>query len=52
MVDIHSHVVWGLDDGATCMEQSLGMLKAAAESNWSLRKYLSMRTGLAFLKIQ
>ena len=23
MVDIHSHIVWGLDDGATDMEQSL-----------------------------
>ena len=32
MVDIHSHVVWGLDDGATAMEQSLDMLRAAAES--------------------
>jgi protein-tyrosine phosphatase len=32
MIDIHSHVVWGLDDGATTMEQSLDMLRAAAES--------------------
>jgi protein-tyrosine phosphatase len=32
MIDIHSHVVWGLDDGATDMEQSLAMLRAAAES--------------------
>jgi protein-tyrosine phosphatase len=32
MVDIHSHIVWGLDDGATNMEQSLRMLRAAAES--------------------
>ena len=32
MVDIHSHVVWGLDDGATTMEQSLDMLRAAAGS--------------------
>jgi protein-tyrosine phosphatase len=32
MVDIHSHVVWGLDDGATGMEQSLDMLRGAAES--------------------
>src|ERR1017187_344250 len=32
MVDIHSHVVWGLDDGATDMEQSLAMLRAAADS--------------------
>lgn len=35
MIDIHSHVVWGLDDGATDMEQSLGMLRAAAESGTS-----------------
>ena len=32
MIDIHSHVVWGLDDGATSMEQSLSMLRAAANS--------------------
>jgi protein-tyrosine phosphatase len=32
MIDIHSHVVWGLDDGATDMEQSLSMLRAAANS--------------------
>src|SRR5207245_4979529 len=32
MVDIHSHIVWGLDDGASGMEQSLSMLRAAAES--------------------
>ena len=32
MVDIHSHVVWGLDDGATDIEQSLSMLRAAAAS--------------------
>jgi protein-tyrosine phosphatase len=32
MIDIHSHVVWGLDDGAADMEQSLVMLRAAAES--------------------
>ena len=30
MIDIHSHVVWGLDDGATDIEQSLSMLRAAA----------------------
>ena len=32
MIDIHSHVVWGLDDGATGVEQSLSMLRAAADS--------------------
>jgi protein-tyrosine phosphatase len=32
MIDIHSHVVWGLDDGAADMETSLVMLRAAAES--------------------
>src|SRR5664279_5069009 len=35
MVDIHSHVVWGLDDGARDVEQSLGMLRAAAENGTS-----------------
>jgi len=32
MIDIHSHVVWGLDDGATDMQQSLSILRGAAES--------------------
>src|SRR5215467_4398935 len=32
MVDIHSHILWGLDDGAETFEESLAMLKLAAES--------------------
>ena len=32
MVDIHSHVLWGLDDGARSFEQSLEMLRISAES--------------------
>src|SRR6266567_2776518 len=32
MVDIHSHMLWGLDDGAESLEESLAMLKLAAES--------------------
>jgi len=32
MVDIHSHILWGLDDGAETLDQSLAMLKIAAES--------------------
>ena len=32
MVDIHSHVLYGLDDGARTLEDSLGMLRMAAES--------------------
>jgi protein-tyrosine phosphatase len=32
MIDIHSHFVWGLDDGATGIEQSLCMLRSAAAS--------------------
>ena len=31
MIDIHSHVLWGMDDGADTMEESLAMLKMAAE---------------------
>ena len=30
MVDIHSHILWGLDDGAETLEESVAMLKAAA----------------------
>lgn len=32
MIDIHSHILWGLDDGAQCLEDSVGMLKLAAEA--------------------
>jgi protein-tyrosine phosphatase len=32
MVDIHSHVLWGMDDGAPTPEISLEMLRMAAES--------------------
>jgi len=32
LVDIHSHVLYGLDDGARTLEDSLGMLRMAAES--------------------
>jgi len=31
MVDIHSHILWGLDDGARTLEQSLSMLGIAAK---------------------
>jgi protein-tyrosine phosphatase len=30
VIDIHSHVLWGIDDGATAIEESLEMLDAAA----------------------
>lgn len=29
MIDIHSHIVWGLDDGAASIEDSLAMLSTA-----------------------
>jgi protein-tyrosine phosphatase len=32
MVDIHSHILWGVDDGAGTFEDSLAMLRIAAES--------------------
>lgn len=32
MVDIHSHVLWGMDDGAPTMDVSLEMLRIAAEA--------------------
>jgi protein-tyrosine phosphatase len=31
-VDIHSHILWGLDDGAKDFEMSVAMLRIAAES--------------------
>jgi protein-tyrosine phosphatase len=31
MIDIHSHVVWELDDGASSIEDSLAMLRTASE---------------------
>src|ERR1035438_7937076 len=32
MVDIHSHILWGLDDGARTLEQSLAMMQIAGAS--------------------
>jgi protein-tyrosine phosphatase len=32
MVDIHSHILWGLDDGSDSRETSLTMLKIAADA--------------------
>jgi len=32
MVDIHSHILYGLDDGARTLEESLAMVRLAAES--------------------
>ena len=32
MVDIHSHILHGLDDGAHTREESLAMVRLAAES--------------------
>jgi protein-tyrosine phosphatase len=32
MVDIHSHILWGLDDGSDALETSIQMLKIAAEA--------------------
>jgi protein-tyrosine phosphatase len=34
-VDIHSHILWGLDDGAKDLDLSLEMLRIAAESGTS-----------------
>src|SRR5260370_24492079 len=31
-VDIHSHILWGVDDGARDLDMSLEMLRIAAES--------------------
>jgi protein-tyrosine phosphatase len=32
MVDIHSHILWGLDDGARSLEASVAMVEMAAEA--------------------
>ena len=32
MVDIHTHVLWGLDDGAATLDDSLAMLRLAAQT--------------------
>jgi protein-tyrosine phosphatase len=35
MIDIHHHLLWGMDDGATNMETSVAMAKVAAEDGIS-----------------
>jgi protein-tyrosine phosphatase len=32
LIDIHCHILWGLDDGARSLEDSVGMLKLAADA--------------------
>jgi protein-tyrosine phosphatase len=32
MIDIHSHILWGVDDGARTLEESVAMLQMARES--------------------
>jgi protein-tyrosine phosphatase len=32
LIDVHTHILWGLDDGAKTRDDSLAMLKMAAES--------------------
>jgi protein-tyrosine phosphatase len=32
MVDIHSHILWGLDDGAKTLEDSVAMVRMAAQA--------------------
>ncbi len=32
MIDIHSHILWGLDDGPRTVDESVSMLQLAAES--------------------
>jgi hypothetical protein len=31
LIDVHSHVLWGLDDGSVSIEDSLAMLRSASE---------------------
>jgi protein-tyrosine phosphatase len=29
VIDVHTHILWGLDDGARSLEESLGIARAA-----------------------
>ena len=33
-IDLHTHIAYGLDDGATDLEETLGFLQKAKEQNY------------------
>lgn len=38
MIDIHSHVLWGMDDGAVTLDESLAMARMAFEHGTTGRR--------------
>ena len=52
MIDIHHHLLWGMDDGASSMETSVAMAKMAAADGIRISSVLRMRTARTSMNLR
>ena len=45
MIDIHCHLLYGVDDGAKTIEESVAMLEAAKEQGISAARHVRLSEG-------